>query len=1663
MSYAQSGTTIVDTATDSSGDFSKTLALGTYTLTYSKSGYLDEIQSATLSADNQTLVVSTLMMLPDSCTSGTISGTIKNASNRSVIEGVSLIARRGLNLTTGTIAKTETTSNTGTYSFSGMSPGWYTVETSKSGYIASTFHVYACGNQSGWNSFKQGTYISTTLDPGAMRIVLSWKTTDDLDSHLTGPDNLSGQGHSNASHEQFHLYYPPASNKFYYATNDFSCSGCSANQMSDNVTLDLDSFKGIGSCNTCGPETTTISAVRGGTYSYYVHNYREAGQNNLKLAASAASVKVYYNDNVTTFNVPNSAADLWYVFDFDNSSGFTAINTMGSDSSFTADIFAPKLSEVTAVTTPDNDTTPNYTFSSNEAGTIAYGGSCSSSDTSANVDNNTITFNTLAEGTYDNCTIRVTDSASNTSDNLSVSTFTIDTTAPSLTQVTAVPSPTRDNTSSYTFTTNEVGTISYSGGCSSSDNNTAAADDNITITFNELADNTYNCSVIVTDNAGNPGTLSVQFIIDTTAPTLSEVTPVSTPTLDPTPRYRFGSNEAGVITYGGSCSSSTAAASANNSNYIDFNTLPDGTYSDCTVRVTDSAGNVSNALPVTQFTVSVPPYLTQVTTVPTPTSDNTPDFTFSSNEAGTITYGGACGSLTSSAATSGNNTVTLTQTDNSTPLSDGTYDNCTIAVTDNTSKTSDNLSVSSFTIGAIQPALVQITPVPSLTNDNTSNYTFYSTLPGEINYSGDCDSDNTTAVGEDNNTITFKPLGEGAHSNCKVSVTTSGGVTSDNLSVNSFVIDTIAPSLSQVTAIPHPTNDNSPDYTFYSNEAGDITYGGTCGSNSYKPTTSSAADDNNTVTFRNLVHNTTYSDCTITVTDNATNASSALAVNIFAVDTVSPTLNWVIPGGLVPTPDNDSTPDFTFSSNEAGDISYTGSCGSSSPSAATSGDNTVTLTQPDNSTVLSDGTYSNCYIYVTDNATNQSNIRVRGWTQAGSYANYYFTVGATKPALLEITPVPTSSNDNTSTYTFYSTLPGTINYSGGCNSDNDSTALADNNTVTFNALADNTYSNCKISVTTSSGVVSDNLSVNSFTIDTTAPELDTVNIRSNNDNTTIARVGNIIYLDLIFSENVNTPTVLIAGQSASRNSGSGRTWVYRYTMQSSDSEGSVSLSVAFTDINTNAGTTVTNTTNGSTVLFDQTAPTLSEVTAVSTPTGDNSTNYTFYSNEAGTIGYAGDCSSSSTSATADNNTITFNELADGTHNNCIITVTDSTGNTSNNLQVSSFRIDTTAPTLSQVTAVSTPTGDNSPDYTFNSNEAGTISYGGACGSSTSSSASSGHNTVTLTRPDNSTALSDGTYDNCTIAVTDNLNNTSDNLSVSSFTIAAVKPILLQVTAVPNPTNDNTPNYTFYSTLQGTINYSGGCDSDNNTSAVGDDNNTVTFNALAENTYNDCKISVTHNTVPSDNLSVNSFTIDTTPPSLNQVTPVPTRDNDSTPNYTFYSNEVGDITYGGGCNSSDTSADADNNTITLNALADATYSNCTITVRDNASNTSDNLTVNQFTIDTTGPVLDNVTNVPTPSSDNTSSYSFNSSEAGAITYGGSCESTTSAAVAGTNNIIFNALPDGTYNNCTITVTDNLSNASSLSVNTFEIDTTDPIVTEVTAVTTPGNDTTPSYTF
>ena len=88
--------------------------------------------------------------------------------------------------------------------------------------------------------------------------------------------------------------------------------------MSDNVTLDLDDQSAPGT------ETTTIAKVRDGIYRFYVHEYY-GNSSSTGISTSGASVTVYYNNKPTTFNVPNSAGNLWGVFTFtlENNIGLT--------------------------------------------------------------------------------------------------------------------------------------------------------------------------------------------------------------------------------------------------------------------------------------------------------------------------------------------------------------------------------------------------------------------------------------------------------------------------------------------------------------------------------------------------------------------------------------------------------------------------------------------------------------------------------------------------------------------------------------------------------------------------------------------------------------------------------------------------------------------------------------------------------------------------------------------------------------------------------------------------------------------------------------------------------------------------------------------------------------------------------------------------------------------------------------------------------------------------------------------------------------------------------------------------------------------------------------------------------------------------------------------
>ncbi len=207
----------------------------------------------------------------------------------------------------------------------------------------------------------------------------------------------------------------------------------------------------------------------------------------------------------------------------------------------------------------------------------------------------------------------------------------------------------------------------------------------------------------------------------------------------------------------------------------------------------------------------------------------------------------------------------------------------------------------------------------------------------------------------------------------------------------------------------------------------------------------------------------------------------------------------------------------------------------------------------------------------------------------------------------------------------------------------------------------------------------------SITSDTTVPTLSTVSIVSDNDTGTLAKVGDKITLSFISNENIQTPTVTITTNVADitdAGDADAKTWTATYTMTAEDdTEGTIAFTIDFTDTAGNSGTTVTSVSDDSSVTFDKTAPTLAEVDPVADPTNDVTPEYIFSSDEIGTTSYGGSCASTETSAGNGSNTVTFDELAEGTYSDCTIKVTDATGNESSLLNVTAFTIDITVPTI----------------------------------------------------------------------------------------------------------------------------------------------------------------------------------------------------------------------------------------------------------------------------------------------------------------------------------------------------------------------------------------------
>jgi uncharacterized delta-60 repeat protein len=457
------------------------------------------------------------------------------------------------------------------------------------------------------------------------------------------------------------------------------------------------------------------------------------------------------------------------------------------------DTTAPTITLDTFVS-PTRDNTPTFT------GTLSDNIAISSvtvtidgTDFSATFASGTWSFttNTLTDGTY-TIKAKATDTATNTASTTQQN-FVVDTTAPTVPTVNLLS--TNDNTPTLTGSCEfqsdievDVNNVSYQTTC--------AFNGTWSKTLPVTPDGTYSVGVSSTDPAGNISvdTTSNELTINTAAPVLAEVTPVSTPGSDNTPNYTFSSTKVGTTTYAGDCSSTTSAAITGN-NTVTFNTLADGTHSNCTIKVTDSFGNQSNVLSLTPFVIDTQAPASPTISVPALTSDNTPDITGTceGNAVLSITVSPTNQVIPATCSATGTYTVTPTI------IPDGNY-SATVKQTDRAGNQSPTATASGVIDNTAPVAPVITSPTPG-TSLNVSIVNIVGT--GEANAQ-------ITVKDENSNTIcsatvsatgawncTTIALADGPHS---ISATQRDGagnisVASTNITINTNDGDGVTPAI----------------------------------------------------------------------------------------------------------------------------------------------------------------------------------------------------------------------------------------------------------------------------------------------------------------------------------------------------------------------------------------------------------------------------------------------------------------------------------------------------------------------------------------------------------------------------------------------------------------------------------------------------------------------------------------------------------------------------------------------------------------------------------------------------------------------------------------------------------------------------------------------------
>ena len=260
------------------------------------------------------------------------------------------------------------------------------------------------------------------------------------------------------------------------------------------------------------------------------------------------------------------------------------------------------------------------------------------------------------------------------------------------------------------------------------------------------------------------------------------------------------------------------------------------------------------------------------------------------------------------------------------------------------------------------------------------------------------------------------------------------------------------------------------------------------------------------------------------------------------------------------------------------------------------------------------------------------------------------------------------------------------------------------------------------------------------------------------------------------------------------------------------------------------------------------------------------------------------------------------------------------------------------PVLYQIKAASVQE-ENLVSYGFSSTKSGKIIYTGSCFGSTRN-AVKGNNHILFI------VMVEGKYENCSIQIIDSDGNTSEPLNVPPFMLDFSAPELSMVGDFR--IQGRQMKIDIKASELGKLSFKGNCSG--NLQQIKKGISEVLISFPGDGKFSDCEMKLrdTSGNI-SQPLQIGTVVINTTPPILEEIKPVPENISTDRPSYSFKTTKSGTLNFSGKCRGNVDKAVKGINHISLITVKPGDYRDCEMTITDYNNNKSQPLKISSFVV------------------------------------------------------------------------------------------------------------------